>query len=99
MESILDFCPFSSAAASVVTGPLSTMEALPPFSSGSKLYVTTSPSNVSILHTAFDSATIESDGGASSANLGAPVIDGLDATAASMLDALVGDIADGKCDQ
>ena len=47
--SIPDFYPPSSTIASVVTSPSSTMEALPPFSIGGKLYVTMSTSNASIL--------------------------------------------------
>ena len=99
VESIPDFCPSPLAAASIVTGPSSTMEALSPFFDGDKLYVTTSPSNVSILDTTCNNTTTESDGGASSANLGAPVIDGLNAATASTLDALVEDIADDEWDQ
>ena len=99
MGSIPNFHPSSSAAASIVTGPSSFMEAQGPFSVGGKLFVTTSTSNVSILDTTFDSAATESDGGASGADLGAPIVDGFDVAIASMLDALVGAIADGKCDQ
>ena len=99
MESIPNFCPPSSSAINIITGPSSTMEAQPPFSVGSKLYVTTSTSYVSILDTTSDSAATKLDGGASGANLGAPIVDGLDAIAASTLDALVRDIADGECHQ
>ena len=98
VKSIPDFCP-SSAATSIVTGPSSTMEAQPPFSVGGKLYVTTSTSNVSILDTTSNSVATELDRSALGADLGAPVVDGFDAKVASMLDALVGDIADGECDE
>ena len=64
------------------------MEAEPPFSIGIKLYITTLTSNVSIIDTTLDIATTESD----------VVVEGLNATTATMLDALVGDIADGECD-
>ena len=99
VESIPDFCPPSSVPTSIVTNPLSTMEAQPPFFVGGKLYVTTSTSNVSILDIISDSAATELDGGASGADLEALVVDGLDATKASTLVALVEDIVDGKCDQ
>ena len=56
-------------------------------------------SNVNILDTTSDSVATKSNGGASCANLGTLVVNGLDAAATSMLDTLVGDIADGECNR